>query len=281
MNFSLYMNFAEMVQEKGIRATAEYARSMGFSSVEMLEVARPEHPIVFRTVHEAAEAKKVLDEYGLTMACYSVGAGIYRNPEAEAALMRHADIAAALGSPYLHHTMVSSVEAVGAPSKAEAIEVVTDAAERVAAYAASLGLSCIYEDQGRVVNGIDGFGTFFRELKRRRPEVGVCGDIGNCLFVDTEPEDFFRTYIKDIVHVHIKDYIRKSAPAAPGKDWHRTDNGRWLRDTTIGSGCVDFDACMKILKDAGYTGAYALELCHPEPFDYGVKQAMEYLSRRA
>ena len=28
----------------------------------------------------------------------------------------------------------------------------------------------------------------------------------------------------------------------------------------------------------GYTGPYALELCHPEPFDYGVKQAMEYLS---
>ncbi|MBQ4051685.1 MAG: sugar phosphate isomerase/epimerase [Oscillospiraceae bacterium] len=281
MEFTFYMYFAEAVLEKGIRAAAEYARKMGFSSVEMLETARTGCPKVFPTVKDAREARKVLEEYGLHMACYSVGAALYRSPEAEAVMMRHAEIAAELGSPYLHHTMVGSAEAVGAPSNEEAIEVVTDAAERIANYAKTLGLTCIYEDQGRVVNGIDGFGSFYREISRRCDNTGVCGDIGNCLFVDTEPEDFFRAYAKEIVHVHIKDYIRKSAPSAPGSGWHRTNNGRWLRDTTIGSGCIDFDACLKILKDAGYTGPYALELCHPEPFDYGVEQAMEYLRARA
>lgn len=46
-----------------------------------------------------------------------------------------------------------------------------------------------------------------------------------------------------------------------------------------GHGVIDVEACMKILKDAGYNGAFALEISHPEPYEKGVEQAMEYLKR--
>lgn len=281
MRFTYYIGFAETVLQKGIRAAAEYAAKMGFDSVEMLEMARPDTPAVFRTTDEAAKAREILAEYGLTTACYSVGAALYRSPEAEASLIRHAEIAAALGSPYLHHTLIGSPAAVGSPTFDEALPVLTEAAGRVACRANELGLTCLYEDQGPYINGIEGFGAFYREMKHSGAKVAVCGDIGNCLFVDTEPADFFRAFADEIVHVHIKDYIRKSGDTAPGKDWRHTPGGNWLRDTVPGSGCVDFAACMDILKKAGYAGPYSLELTHPEPYDYGVRQTMELLTRLA
>lgn len=279
MQFTFYANFAETVKEKGIKAAAEYAQRMGFDSVEMLEMGQP---TVIRTAAEAREAKKVLADHGLTMACYSVGITLFQSAEAENALMKHAEIAAEMGSPFLHHTLILALEmAPGMPSFEDGIAYVTDAATRIANYAKTLGITCIYEDQGMYANGVEGFGAFFNEMKRRCSNVGVCGDVGNSLFVDVQPEDFFAAYAKDIVHVHIKDYLRKSGPIAPGRDWYHTRGGNWLRDTTVGSGVVNFDACMKILKVAGYTGHYALELAHPEPFDAGVRQAMEYLNRWA
>ncbi|MBQ4051684.1 MAG: sugar phosphate isomerase/epimerase [Oscillospiraceae bacterium] len=276
MQFTFYSNFAEMVKEKGIKAAAEYAQRMGFSSVEMLELGAP---VTITTLAEAREAKKVLADHGLHMACYSVGTTLYQSPEMEAALMKEAEIAAELGSPFLHHTLILAFAMQpGMPSFEDGIAYVTDAAERVANYAKTLGIKCIYEDQGMYANGIEGFGTFFNEMKRRCDNVGVCGDVGNSYFVDVESDAFFEAFADDIVHVHIKDYIRKTGPVAPGKDWYPTRGGNWLRDTTVGSGCVNFPAIMKTLKRINYTGPYALELCHPEPFDYGVKQAMEYLS---
>ncbi|MBR6789554.1 MAG: sugar phosphate isomerase/epimerase [Oscillospiraceae bacterium] len=279
MKFTFYTNFTEMVKEKGIEAAAEYAEKMGFSSVEILEMDRP---TLFSSLDEAKKAREVLAAHGLTMACYSVGITLYNAPEMEEALMRHAEFAAALGSPFLHHTLILSLAMKeGMPSFEDGIAYVTDAAERVANYAKTLGITCIYEDQGMYANGIEGFGAFYNELKRRCDNVGVCGDVGNSYFVDVESDAFFEAFADDIVHVHIKDYIRKFGDTAPGSDWYRTRGGNWLRDTTVGSGCVNFPAIMATLKRIGYTGPLALELCHPEPFDYGVKQAMDYLSRLA
>lgn len=277
MQFTFYTNFAEMIREKGIEAAAGYAEKMGFSSVEILEM---DEPSLFSSLEEARAARKVLERHGLTMACYSVGVTLYESPEMEAALKKHAEFAAALGSPFLHHTLILAFAmAPGMPSFEDGIAYVTDAAERVANYAKTLGIRCIYEDQGMYANGIEGFGAFYNELKRRCDNVGVCGDVGNSYFVDVESDAFFEAFADDIVHVHIKDYIRKTGGTAPGKDWYPTRGGNWLRDTTVGSGCVNFPAIMATLKRVGYSGPFALELCHPEPFDYGVKQAMDYLSR--
>ena len=277
MHFTMYARFNTMVNQQGLEAAADYAAKMGFSSVEFLESLTP---TAVPDTKAAAEAKKILSDRGLTAACYSVGINLWQSPEAEKALMRHAEIAAALGCPYLHHTLLTwLVKNPELPAFEPAVEYVTDAAARIARHAAPLGVTCIYEDQGLYANGVDGFGVFWKEIRNRCSNTGICGDIGNILFVDETPENFFAAYAGEIRHVHIKDYLRKSAPVSPGKYWMPTANGNWLRDTMVGSGVIDFASCMKILKDAGYSGAYALETEHPEPFEEGLIQAMEYLRR--
>ena len=103
--------------------------------------------------------------------------------------------------------------------------------------------------------------------------------MGNILYVNEMPEPFLKAFIEDICHVHVKDYLWKKGLVSPGMYWNRGKADSWLRETMVGSGVVDFEACMKILKEAGYEGAFALELNHPEPYEAGVQQAMEYLRR--
>lgn len=280
MRFAMYSRFNSMANRIGLEATADFAAEMGFAAVEVLESTGENHPVLIPDVETAKKAKAVLAERGLTVACYSVGSNLYHSPEAVESLMKQAEIAAALDCPFLHHTLLPILRMTeGMPSFEEGIAVAVEAAGRVADFAKPLGIRCIYEDQGLYANGVEGFGVFYRQMKQNCSNIGVCGDIGNSLFVDEGAEKFFAAYAEDICHVHIKDYLRKSVKEAPGKYWLPTRGGNWLRDTLIGDGVVDFDACMQILKNVGYDGVYALENEHPEPFEEGVKQAMNFLGR--
>ena len=281
MQFTMYSRFNATLAGLGAPATADYAADLGFSSVEVLEVTSPGHPSVIPDRETAKTVRQALAERGLTVACYSVGTCIYRSPEAEESLRYQAEIAAELGSPFLHHTLIPWLKKpADAPSFEEALEITADAAARVAKYAAPLGITCLYEDQGLYANGVTGFGAFYREIKNRAANVGVCGDVGNVLFVDESPVPFFREFIGEIRHVHIKDYLYKTnISASPGMYWLETGNGSWVRDTMIGHGDLDIAGCMDILKKAGYDGALAFENEHPEPYEAGVKQGMDYLKR--
>ena len=59
------------------------------------------------------------------------------------------------------------------PSKA--IDAAVAAAERIANHAEKFGITCIYEDQGYYVNGVEGVGVFYREIKKHCKNVGVWG----------------------------------------------------------------------------------------------------------
>lgn len=281
MQFTMYSRFIPTLAKLGAPATADYAANLGFSSVEVLEVTSPGHPSVIPDRETAKTVRQALAERELTVACYSVGTCVYRSPAAEESLKYQAEIAAELGSPFLHHTLLPWLKRTGdLPSFDEALEITADAAARVAKYAAPLGITCLYEDQGLYANGVTGFGTFYREIKNRAANVGVCGDVGNVLFVDESPVPFFREFIDEIRHVHIKDYLYKTnISASPGMYWLETGNGSWVRDTMIGHGDLDIAGCMDILKKAGYDGALAFENEHPEPYEVGVVQGMDYLKR--
>ncbi|MBR4866397.1 MAG: hypothetical protein IKU11_06895, partial [Clostridia bacterium] len=77
-------------------------------------------------------------------------------------------------------------------------------------------------------------------------------------------------------HVHLKDYQRVAAPACPGEGFAPATPGVWLRDCDIGTGVVDFAACLSLLRDAGYTGPYALEILS-NSFDHAAKTAITYV----
>lgn len=277
MNFSMYFGFDAMCLEKGVEATAAFAKAHGYSSVETLRsAAEGPHPIA-GNVKDAKQVKKILDQAGLPVACYSVFADT-RKPETKQRLLEHLEIVAELACPFLHHTLLPGLTSTDNSDYAEAVKIAADTAIAVADRAKELGIRCIYEDQGFYVNGVEGFGGFYNTVKQACGNVGVCMDFGNILFADETPEAFLDAYKDEVVHVHIKDYLRKKTPAAPAKNWLLAANGNWLRDTVVGDGVVDFAACMKILNAIGYRGAFALEIGHPEPFEAGIAQAMELLT---
>ena len=281
MHYTMYSRFSELLKEVGPEAAADRAKEMGFESVEMFSTTSPGEPSIIPDVETAREVRRIFEDRGLHFACYSVYAFLYENEEAQKNMLLHADLAAALGSPYLHYTILPwLVLDEDKPTIEDGIAFAVDVAEKIARYCEPLGVTCIFEDQGMYLNGIENFGKFFYELKSRCSNVGVCGDVGNILFVDEDPAPFLEAFKDDIKHVHIKDYLRKPAGSDPvGRYWLPTRGGQHLRDTMVASGVVDFKACMEVLKSIGYDGGLGLELGHPEPFDVGVKQAMEYLNR--
>jgi len=274
MNLTMYTSFADTVRRYGWEAAADIAKGYGCSSVEPLEITEPYKESLLRNTEEAKEAFKILSSRCLKVACYSVFSNVYKSPETVRLLKFHAELAAALGSPFLHHTLLPWFDTQeNLPEFSEAMECAIDSAEEIAKHAEKLGVTCIYEDQGFFVNGIEGYGIFFSEMKRRCKNVGVCGDTGNCLFADLPAEEFFKANIRDIKHVHVKDYFRKDLSECPGEGWYKSAGGTWLHDAPLGEGIVNIDACMKILRDAGYCGAISIET---EEVQHSVKYLRRY-----
>ena len=79
---------------------------MGFQSVEMFSTTDPADPSIIPDVEAAREVRRIFEDRGLHFACYSVYADLYGKPERLQTMLLHADIAAALGSPYLHYTIL-------------------------------------------------------------------------------------------------------------------------------------------------------------------------------
>lgn len=266
MQFCFYSGFNQMLQEKGLDETAAWAQENGFSSVEFLQLPIENWHAGVDSLPHAKQVNKRLRDFGLSTACYSVGVNLLNGEQALSFLKKHAELAAELGSPFLHHTLIDSlILDKNAPTFEEVFPIIVDRATEIATYCKSLGLTCLYEEQGMYFNGVESFGRFYREIQKRCQNVGVCGDFGNILFVDESPTDFFRAFQTEIKHVHLKNYRRVFSPndAPLQEGWLPTKNGAYLLDTSLEQGIVDVRACMKILRENRYKGAFSLEIVEP------------------
>ncbi len=285
MNFTMYSNFASTVKTEGIDAAIAKARGLGFSSVEFIELVNDTWVPCIKDVESAKEFKQVLDQNGLDVACYSVAGTLYvpgMTPETvtdvEKAMCHYAEIAAAVGSPLLHHTLIMNNIRADELAFSEALRLIVPVAVRIAKYAYSLGVRCIYEPQGPFFNGTEKFGLLYHAVKEECPWVGVCGDVGNMLFADGSPVEFFSTYVKEMLHAHIKDYIpTEPSPTAP--DWSIAPSGKTYKECVIGTGCIDLDTCLSLLKDAGYTGAFGFENGPVSEYERGVEAGQAIIKR--
>lgn len=243
--------------QKGVDFAAAHTLALGFDSVELLATS-PIFPFTEK------ELKHALSANGLPVTCFSVGLNLYAETEserraAEATLCGFAETAALLGSPILHHTLLTPVALwEGAPDFSAVLSPVLDSAERVARHCEALGLACIYEPQGMFFNG-EGFSLFFDEMKKRAANVGICGDVGNPLFVDADPKALFAKHAADIKHVHLKNYRIADEPFKTGK-CYPSRAGRYLQNAPLSEGALDLAAILAPLGKAGYMGAFALEV---------------------
>lgn len=264
MNITFYGGFNPMLRKEGIEKTLDFTVERGFSSVEYLDFPS-EHTF---TDDEARALKFSLDAHKLTCACYSVAAnvmaqrgGMYGEKSGVEALKNCADRAVILGAPYFHHTMTMGMPINVCPEEDfdNFFESLCDCAEKVGKYANSLGLTVLYEPQGPFVNGIDRFGRLYYEMKRRGLDVYVCGDIGNTLFADTDPVDFYKVFASEVRHVHLKNYVINRPSEHPSSPTSYSVSGIALNEVGLLRGDIDVDACLSLFREQGYSGAYAIE----------------------
>lgn len=272
MPWTMYSYFSDVLRRYGAREAVRMARECGFTAVEMLEIVGPGTPPLFESREQARQLRALLDENGLRCACYSVGIylpaddlGPRRDQSAVEILSACADNACILGSPYLHHTLLPGRVSDEEPSAVldRLLPLLLTRAGQVADYNKMLGMTTLYEPQGYYVNAPDGFARFYEEMKRRGYAVGVCGDVGNPWYADSDSVAFFARYAGEMCHVHIKDVFvansREECARISSRPWDLTAGGRFVTDAPLGQGVVNIDACMAYLRRANYQGAYALE----------------------
>ena len=267
---SMYTGFYKNMKEFGIECAADLARRSGFESVEMLEIREA------RLVPDEKSAmlvKNALDDRGLATSCYSFAVDIIPfdiqgnilggTEKAEKLTIDAAKIAKTLGTKFFHHTLVTNLRPDLHRLKPEydrVLHTLISAAARIAEECNDMGLTVLYEPQGFYVNGSDNFGKFYFVMKRLGYDVGVCGDMANTLFVDEPPVEFYRNFVSEFRHVHLKDYALPGKMSDPQKKCLFSIGGNAYSETFPGEGTVDFNGCMNILKSAGYNGALSFEI---------------------
>lgn len=262
MNVQLtnYNEFKKDFFEHGIEYAAERSARLGFDAVEFLDICPAESCIPERI--NASDIRRVCEQNGLKISCYSVGADLLANDRSqlEKQLWRHIAFAAEIGSPYFHHTLVRSLTPDSRVPSYEAIfDSIVETAVQIANRCRSYGLTCLYEPQGMYFNGVAGLKRFFERVREECSNVAICGDVGNSLFVDTPVTDIYDAFIESISHVHVKDFQVSDRPFEDGVCF-RSRGGKYLRECQLGQGAVDLDYCFKKLKEHQYQGAVSLEL---------------------
>lgn len=224
---------------------------------------------------EAARAiRRYADEKGVSFCCLSLFANLTGEKGAQTCekLKQYAKVAAILGSPYLHHTVIPECwepEKV-LPHKEALLREVLPRVQEIYDYAQSLGVLAVYEDQGFILNGVAGFREFLERVER---PVGIVADFGNILQSGETIEPFIRAFADRIVHVHLKDY---RLPLWQGEGHvTRTLDGHYTVDVPLGAGCIDFAGCIGLLEQSGYRGCYALEFTEPADGSMPTAKALE------
>ena len=256
MKITCYSQFYTDRKLHGTEYAARHASEMGFDSVEYLSA------VPSGNIRTADEERKILKSYGLDVACYSVMSQLFApdQNELERQMFEEIQTAAALGSKLFHHTLYPhiSMEKIQ-NSYDEVFDRIVDSAERIANKCSEMGLLCLYEPQGMYFNGVDGLKRIYDALKARGCDIGICGDFGNSLFVDVDPYDVFKSFSRDIRHVHVKDYMTSNTPLTDRKSF-RSRGGKFIYEASLGEGVVDFSRGFDELKKAGYDGAVSFEI---------------------
>ncbi len=236
-----YRDIIDMAAERGME-TVE-----GYTQYELYET----------DLKSAREIKAYADSKNVKFSCLSTFAdlaGADREEQIEK-MKRYADVAAAIGSPYFHHTALPGrPEGINNPALREELFKIGIASVReVYDYAQTVGVRTVLEDQGYYFNGVEGFGRLLKEVER---DIGVVADFGNIYHVEEHITDFIELTKDRICQVHLKDVKILPEQKAGGL---LTSKGNFMHEAFFGEGDVKFKEGMKMLRDIGYKGYYALE----------------------
>lgn len=231
----------------------DLASEYGLNAVEgfcFMEFEKPD-------LEKAKKIREYADKKNVSFPCFSVCVRFAADRENKEILKRYADVAKILGSPYLHHTIVGecTVPSRVLPYKEKLFQEGIEAVREIYDYAESIGVKAIYEEQGYIFNGIEGFGRFIKEVGR---DVGVVLDLGNIYQSRAGLLEFIEKFKDLIVHVHVKDV--KICDSNDDGNGFRTLDGKYMCEANVGEGDAKVHEAIELLKKYGYNGFYALEI---------------------
>ncbi len=240
-----YMEMVDIAAAYGIKH---------LETIHMFELSEP-------NLDFARKLRAYADEKGVDFPCVSLGIDLVGDDTAWAIARtkEYAKVAQILGAPYLHHTIACEYQnpARIAENKDTFYQQGLKAVREIYDFAQTLGVRTIYEDQGYLFNGVQGFENFLRDVDR---DVGVVADFGNILFVDEYVQDFIPKFADRIVNAHVKDYrITQNPQREKEEAEYITAGGNFLLETEFGKGDINFDTAFAALGAIGYTGTVALE----------------------
>ena len=278
MNEKICLYTPPLSKSKSYFEIVDIAANFGIKNIETintLELSDPDKDF-------AKKLREYADKKDVKFDCVSVGIDLVEdgNEKNIQIVKDFADVAKILGSPYIHHTVALNVSD---PKKTEKMKDIyfdrgVRAIEEVYDYCEKIGVKAIYEDQGYLFNGKEGFRKLLNATDKN---FGVVADFGNILFVDEVVEEFIPVVKDRIVNVHLKDYLFTDGKERNiQKDEYLTLNNNYLKDCNLGDGIVNFDKAFEELKKTGYNGYYALE-CVPMGKDQTKNFAknIEFLSK--
>lgn len=214
------------------------------------------------------------NERGVAFNCVSVFAKIsienYENDVTR--LKKFVDVAEALHSPYIHHTIVPGFKEFDYADKVkEMFENGVKGVSEVVEYAKSKGITALYEPQGYLFNGVENI-----EKLTSLVDAGIVADFGNVFFVDERIAPIIERCPDKIKNVHVKDYqVVEDAPK-----YYTSKFGTRFVERQLGEGDVDFEGAFELLRKIGYDGCVALESsCIPGKEEESFLRNLEFLKK--
>ena len=293
LGLSLYSIDREIASGRFTQQTAiEWAASQGAECVELVPFSykfeREDGSIDHETI---AAVKKAAKDAGIALANYSVLANLIDEDseafEAEIRrVMRHVDIAAALGLPRMRHDIASfrrTREEIGVSHFERLFPRMVEAASRISEYAATLGVTTMLENHGFFVNGCDRCERLVRAVNRDNYKMLL--DTGNIVCVDEDPIAAAQKLAPLCEMIHLKDfYVRRRDPGDTtefdcGGHWFRSNAGKYLRGSILGQGDLVVYEILGAVKAAGYDGNIAIEFEGFEDARYASRVSLDNARR--
>lgn len=248
------------------------AKELGFDGIEFVDILP--HDGSDRLSY-AKRLRAACEEAGLTITNYTIAADLLNGCEGdmEAEIKRicnEVDLAVVLGAVSMRHDATWGSDL---PFE-ETLPRLIEGCRRVTEYAQAKGVRTMVENHGyycqeaaRVKALVDGV---------NHSNFGHLVDMGNFMCADQASDEAVKISVPHAFYAHAKDFVLVEEQDRTD-DCFPTRGGRLIRGTVVGRGVIPVKECVRIFKDAGYQGNFALEFEGPEDAYEALAEGLSFL----
>lgn len=219
---------------------------------------------------DPALLRKMSEDAGLTVAAHTFFLRLQEGETIKGVAEKSLDNAAILGAPLV---MIPPCPLAGVESREENHKRWCEMLAEAAPLAEERNIRMSVENFPGILSPFVTAEDFYK-AKAQIPSLKLTFDNGNAATGEDQIESC-KKCMKDIIHVHFKDWDKSLEPA---EGMRQMTDGAYYRAALIGEGTVDSRATLRALEEGGYDGYINIEYENNKyRADEGVKKVLEYL----